>query len=158
MKLTPKALNPYSHGKYIKAHFVLPEGFSVEDVNSNAPAVIEPLGIGSEYMNVFINEEGLVEIEAAFSRYAFSNTEINYGPAEIAVVGKLISGQYFYGIDTIRVIADKLSFIADFASHWLEENNGQPDWYNCLDLNQDSVINFVDFAMLDGCYIEVIRE
>jgi hypothetical protein len=157
MKLTPQTFNLYSKGKWIKSHFVLPEGFSVEDVNANATAVIEPLGIESEYMNVSINEDGLVEIEAAFSRAAFAAAGIDYEPAEIAVVGLLTSGQYFYGTDTIRIITNNLQFVAALASHWLEADCGQPDWCNGLDIDQSTTVDFVDFAMFEGCYIEVVE-
>ena len=56
------------------------------------------------------------------------------------------------------VIANKLSYIADFTSHWLQIDSGKSNWCSYLDLNDDSVINFIDFALLDGCSIEVIRE
>jgi parallel beta-helix repeat protein len=65
MKFTPQASNPGSEGNWVKAHFVLPEGFLPEDVNTNTPAVIALLGIESDHMNVFINEDDLVEIEVA---------------------------------------------------------------------------------------------
>jgi hypothetical protein len=38
MKFTPGALNPYSSGRWTKAHFVLPEEFTVEDVDADRPA------------------------------------------------------------------------------------------------------------------------
>ncbi|MHC4625093.1 MAG: choice-of-anchor Q domain-containing protein, partial [Planctomycetota bacterium] len=71
LRFTPEAVNPGSKGKWVKAHFVLPEGYAVDDVDTNSPAKItEPFepDVESEYMNVFINEDGLVEIEAAFGR------------------------------------------------------------------------------------------
>jgi hypothetical protein len=157
MKFTPQALNPGSGGKWVKAHFVLPEGFAVEDVDANTPAEIEQLGIESEYMNVFINEEGLVGIEAAFSRGDFC-AAIDYGPGEVTVAGRLTSGQYFCGSDTIRIITNKLGYVADLASYWLEADCSPPDWCGGLDIDQDSVVDWLDFAMSDGCCIEIIRE
>jgi hypothetical protein len=35
MKFTPQALNLRSKGKWLKAHLVLPEGFDVNDVDTN---------------------------------------------------------------------------------------------------------------------------
>ena len=158
MHFTPQALNPGSRGKWLKAHFVLPEGFVVEDVDVNTPATLEPVGIESDYINVFINEEGLVEIEIAFDRADFCGAGINYGPAEIMVVGLLTSGRYFYGSDTIRIITSNLKYLAVLASHWLEGGCGVPDWCGGVDLDRNSVVDFVDFVLLDGCCIEVIKK
>jgi len=156
MKFTPQALNPKSKGNWVKAHFVLPEGFLVEDVDVNRPAWIEPLGIESDYMNVFINEDGLVEIEAGFARAAFCAA----GPIDgtVTVIGAFGSGQYFYGTDTIKIITNNLKYLGVLASHWLEQDCGKPAWCDGLDVDQDSVVNFVDFAMFDGCCIEIITE
>ncbi|MHC4621267.1 MAG: GLUG motif-containing protein, partial [Planctomycetota bacterium] len=40
MKFTPQALNAHGRGNWMKAHFVLPEEFAVEDVDANSPAVV----------------------------------------------------------------------------------------------------------------------
>jgi hypothetical protein len=46
MKFTPQALNPGSRANWMKAHFVLPEEYSVGDVDVNRPAVVQPGGTG----------------------------------------------------------------------------------------------------------------
>jgi parallel beta-helix repeat protein len=156
MRFTPQALNPSSKGRWVKAHFVLPEGYVVEDVDTNSPTEIsDPFYIGSDHMNVFVNEDDLVEIEAAFDRAAFCATGKDYESVEVTVVGLLASGQYFYGMDTIRIITNHLKFLGVLASHWLE-NCGNSDYCDGIDLNEDSVVNFKDFSMmLDGCCIEI---
>jgi hypothetical protein len=156
MKFTPQALNPGSGGNWVKAHLVLPEGFVVDDVDADTPARIQELCIESEYMNVFINEEGLVEIEAAFRRIDFC-AGVDYGPSEVTVTGRLTSGQYFCGSNTIRIITNKLGYVVDLAYYWLHADCGPPDWCGGLDVDQDSVIDWLDFAMSDGCCIEIIR-
>ncbi len=156
MNFTPQALNPDSQGNWVKAHLVLPEGFGVDDVDADTAAEIEQLGIESEYMNVFINEDGLVEIEAAFRRGDFCGG-VGYGPAEVTVTSRLVDGRYLYGTDTIRIINKSLEYVAVFVSHWLEADCGGPDWCGGLDVDRDSVVDFVDFALLDGCCIEIIR-
>jgi hypothetical protein len=158
MKFTPQALNPDSKGNWVKAHFVLPEGFTIEDVNSNSPATVEPFGIESEYINVFVNENGFVEIEVAFGHAAFCGAAMDYGPVEVTVIGLLTSGQYFYGTDTIKIINKTFEYLAVLSSYWLERGCGVPDWCGGLDLDHSSVVDFVDFAMFDGCCIEVIRQ
>jgi len=157
MKLTPQSLNPASEGNWLKAHFVLPQGFTVDHVDTNTPALVE-FRIESQYMNVFINEDGLVEIVAAFDRADFCNAFPYYGPAELTVVGLLTTGQYFAGTHTIKIVNNTLKYLADLASHWLRTDCRPPHWCDDLDLDQNSVVNLVDFALLDTCCIEVITK
>ena len=160
MHFTPKTLNPKSKGKWVKAHCVLPYGFCVDDVDVNSPAkVIEPFepDIESEYIDVFINEDSLVEIEIGFEHSTFCDG-IDYGPVEVTVTGKLTSGQDFYGTDIIRVINPNIQCLAGFVSHWLESGCRRSGWCGGADVDHSSMVDFIDFALLDGCCIEGIKE
>jgi hypothetical protein len=157
MKFTPQALNPSSKGKWIKAHFVLPQEYGIDDVDANRPAVVEPGQIESDYMNVFVNDDGLVEIEAAFGRADFCTIVTGAEPMEVTVVGSLTSGQQFYGTDTIKITTNFFKYLGTLASRWLQRGCGEPDWCSGLDINQDSVVNLVDLALFNACCIEVIR-
>jgi parallel beta-helix repeat protein/predicted outer membrane repeat protein len=158
MKFTPQTLNPGSQGKWVKVHFVLPEGFGVEVVDANRPAVIWQVGVGSQWINVFVNEEELVEVEAAFGRAAFC-AEV---PAErtLDVMGILYgtSGESFYGTDTVKITNHVFEYLSGLASYWLEESCGQPDWCGGADLDQNSVVDFADFVLFEGCCIEAVAE
>ena len=158
LKFTPQTLNCYSKGKWIKASFVLPMGFTIKDVDSNTPAKIHPFGIESEYINVFVNKDGLVEIEVGFVRFDFCSAASDYESFEVTAVGRLVSGQNFYGTDTIRIINNSMQYIAGLALHWLEKDCGKPEWCGGFDVNQDCRVDFVDFAMFDGCCIELVGE
>jgi alkaline phosphatase len=158
MRLTPQVLNPDSQGNWLKAHLILPDGISAEDVDINTPVKIWPLGIESDHMNVFINEDGLVEIKAAFSRSDFCGSATSNDATEVMVIGLLTSGGNFYGTDTIRIMDRSFEYLAVFAPHWLEADCASPDWCSGLDLNQDSGVDFVDYAFLDGCCIEVVDD
>ncbi|MHC5116322.1 MAG: hypothetical protein ACYSQY_04570, partial [Planctomycetota bacterium] len=68
VKCTPKSLNCESNGKWIKAHFILPESYQIADVNTIAPCTLEPLSLLAKQIDPFINEDGLVQIDAAFDR------------------------------------------------------------------------------------------
>jgi hypothetical protein len=104
MKFTPQVLNLSSGGKLVKAHFVLPEGFSVEDVDVNTPAVIEPYGVECYKIKVLLNDEGLVRFEATFRRSDLCSSITSYDVnTEVMVTGRLTSGQYFYGTDVIKI-------------------------------------------------------
>jgi hypothetical protein len=154
MKLVPQALNPGSQGKWIKSHFVLPEGYTIEDVDTSRPAEIEELNLTSESMEVSL-KDGLVAVVAVFDRSAFCG--IGSFDGEIAVVGYLTSGQKFRGTDTIKIVTNKIKQLGVVASNWLSVC-GAPDWCDGADLDQDSVVNFVDVALLDGCCFEVIKD
>ncbi|MHC4573231.1 MAG: S8 family serine peptidase [Planctomycetota bacterium] len=161
MRFTPEALNPGSRGKWVKAHLVLPEGYTVEDVDTNSPAkIVEPFepDIESEYMNVFVNEDSLVEIEAAFDRGEFCAAGIDGNSVELTVVGSFTTGQKFYGTETIRITKNYLKYLADLASYWLVDDCDRPDWCGGVDLDQNSRVDFVDFALFDGCCIEIVAD
>ena len=164
MKFTPQAVNPGSQGRWFKLHFVLPEGFAVEGVDVNEPALCRLIDTGdvieSNDVNVFVNEEGLVEIEASFERGAFSLCRNRQAERNVTVLGLLAGtgGQDFYGTDNIRIINKTWGHLAGLALHWLEEGCGEPDWCGGIDLNQDSAVDFVDLALFDGCSIEVVTE
>ncbi|MHC4789989.1 MAG: right-handed parallel beta-helix repeat-containing protein [Planctomycetota bacterium] len=148
MKFTPQALNCNSKGRWVKAHFVLPEEFSPEDVDTNEPAVAELMDseIQSDYMNVFVNKDGLVEIEAAFSRADFCSSATVYRPLDVTVRGMFNASYYFYGTDTIKIINKNLEYLATLASYWLNEDCRRPDWCGGLDIDHSSTVDFIDFA------------
>ncbi|MHC4213076.1 MAG: hypothetical protein ACYSWP_06865 [Planctomycetota bacterium] len=157
MKFTPQALNPDSKGNWMKAHFVLPQEYGLDDVDANIPAVLEPGDIESDHMNVFVNDDGLVEIQAAFDRAEFCSIATDTEPIEVRVVGSLTSAQQFYGTDTIKITNNAFKYLSILSSRWLETGCSKPDFCSDLDFNQDSVVNFSDFALFDGCFIEVVR-
>jgi len=88
----------------VKAHFVLPEEFSIEDVDANTSAVIEPYGIESFKIKVMLNNVRLVRLEATFSRSDLCGSITSYDQSiEVKVTGRLTTGQQFYGADIIKI-------------------------------------------------------
>jgi len=156
MKFTPQAINLSSKGKWLKAHLILPEGFAVDDVDTDTPAMLQPLAIESHHINVFINDDGLVQVQAVFDRAAFCS----YGSFDgtVTVEAFLSTRQPLRGTDTIRIINKSFECLALFASHWLQADCAAPDWCGGFDLDRDSVVNFVDFALFDRCCIEIITQ
>ena len=153
MKFTPQVLNCSSSGQWVKAYIILPEGLGVGDVDTNVPAKIWPFGIECDYAaNVYLNEDDIVEIEIVFERATFCGA-IDYGPAEITVVGSLTSGQYFYGTDNIRIITNNRKYLAVFASYWLQT---RPDLD--ADLDNSGHVDFKDFSILANSWRDVCPE
>ena len=147
MKLTPQTLNCSSEGNWVKAHFVLPEGFSTEDVDTDKPATIDSLTILSDHMNVSYNNEGVVEIEVAFSRNDFCSIGL-FGNIELTVRGWFTDQTAFYGTDTIRITTNKLELLLDFSAYWLQTDCAKPDWCDGFDLDHNGVVDLADFALL----------
>ena len=136
----------------VKAHFGFPEGFGVEDVDAEIAAVIEPYGIESYKINVLLDDEGLVRVEATFNRSDLYGLITTDRTAEITVTGLLTTGRYFYGTDIIKITNCAFEQLVILVSHWLESDCGRPHWCGGADLNADSIVNFLDFALLDsGC-------
>ena len=105
MQFAPQTLNCDSRGRWVKAHFTFPEGYWREDVDVNVPAVAVTMGAESEYIMVLGNDDGLTGVQVGFDREAFCAHLAETGQIEVTVVGSLTTGQYFYGTDTIRIIA-----------------------------------------------------
>ncbi|MHC4499142.1 MAG: right-handed parallel beta-helix repeat-containing protein, partial [Planctomycetota bacterium] len=164
MRITPHAFNPGSEGNWFKLHFVLPDGYDINDVDVNTPTKCTLMDTGqmieSDYLNPFVNEEGLIEVEAGFRRTDFALCLSQPADRILTVMGLLagVGRQDFCGTDTIKIINNTLQQIAALASYWLTEGCDSPDWCDGLDLDQDGTVNLADFALSGGCCIEVIAE
>ncbi len=73
------------------------------------------------------------------------------------MIGQLRSGQEFYGVDAIRIIG-KLEYVGVLAEHWLEVGCGEPGWCGGVDVDQSSMVDFVDLALFNSCCIAVVKE
>jgi hypothetical protein len=43
----------------------------------------------------------------------------------------------------------------ELSTYWLEEGCEKPHWCDGFDINQDSVVNLIDFALLQNYCIEL---
>jgi hypothetical protein len=157
MKLTPRTLNCRSYGNWVKAHLILPQGFTVEDVDSNRPAVLHSFGFESAPLYVFVNKDKRVQIEAAFERQAVCSLAGDW-PQVLTVAGFLADGSIFLGTSTVRIIAPGMKEIEDLAWYWLNAGCEQPDFCDRIDMNRDSIVNLLDYALFMNSQVEFIRE
>ena len=157
MKLTPRTLSCRSDGNWVKAHLTLPEGFTVEDVDPDRPAVLRVFGFQSAPLNVFVNENELVEIEAAFRREDICSLASDW-PDSLTVYGFFSDGSIFLGTSTVRIITPGLKDINELATSWLEMDCNHSDWCGGGDLNEDSIVNYADFALLQTSQIEFVSK
>ncbi|KPK75693.1 MAG: hypothetical protein AMJ79_10275, partial [Phycisphaerae bacterium SM23_30] len=133
LKLAPQTLNCRSQGNWIKAHLTLPEGFNIADIDTNKPAALQPLNLTSEKLEVFIKQDNLVEVNASFDRQSFCSA-------------------------SVRIITPGMKELADFAAYWLQSDCKKPLWCSGLDLNHDSMVNLLDFALLQKSRVEFIPD
>jgi hypothetical protein len=157
MRLTPRTLNCRSKGNWFKAHFTMPNGFTISDVDSNREAVVHSFGIESAPVEVFVNEAGLVEVEAVFERESVCSLASDW-PEVLTVYGSLGNGNIFYGRSGVRMITPGLNEVAGLASYWLEVGCGSPEWCGGIDMNRDSIVNWLDSPLLLNSQVEFIRK
>lgn len=157
LRFTPTNLNPKSKGKWIKAHFVLPQGYTIDDVDVNKPAEIWQFGIRSDSIDAFINNENLVEIVASFERSEICNYISGEQTLSLMCVVFGTNGEYFYGIDDVVIKNKHFEQLAKFVLYWLNTDCKMPDWCYGLDFNLDGKVDFQDFAQLDDCCIEILE-
>jgi hypothetical protein len=148
MKMTPRTLNCRSEGNWVKAHLTLPQGFTVADVDADRPAVLHSFGFESAPLYVFVNKDKLVEIEAAFEREVVCSLAGNW-PEALTVAGFLTDGNIFLGTSKIRIIQ---------ASCWLQGDCVHPSWCDGIDMNRDSLVNLLDYALLMNINVEFVTD
>jgi len=155
LKLTPQTLNCRSQGKWVKAHLTLPEGFTIADIDTNTPATLQPMNLTSAHLKVSLCKDGLVKVNASFDRKEFCRAvgDLSEG---LTVFAYFADGAVFYGTASVRIITPGLQELAELSAYWLQSNCDKPDWCNGLDLNHDSVVNMLDFALFQKSNIEFI--
>jgi hypothetical protein len=105
--IVPRVINRRSHLKRIIAIMRLPEGLGRHDI-ADEPFELyaEDLGpdaIESTWQRVIGRGNGAM-VFAIFSKDELMEIVSDSGPVELTVTGKLISGQYIYGSDTVRIV------------------------------------------------------
>jgi len=109
MKFTPQALNTCSNGK-AKVHFVFPEEYEVEDINTAVPATLSLLGVEVQSEEIKIlgdkKSKGPVKVQITFYRAGLCVIETDEDYAEVTVTGYFTNGQKYMGTDTIKIITN----------------------------------------------------
>ena len=110
LKITPQTINSKSNQPHILAVIRLPASIKRSDIDCNEPITLYPGGIeASRRWIIPCNDGGRPStgIFAFFDKDALMVAIPQNGDKELKVAGKLKSGQYFYGCDTVRIIGLK---------------------------------------------------
>jgi hypothetical protein len=105
-RIAPSSVNLRSNGPHILGSIEFPAGFTRAQAESVESLSISPGGAQATRRWI---EGGAdkVSLFAFFGRDDLSGVTQN-GPAELTIIGKLRSGQWFYGRDTVKIVgADK---------------------------------------------------
>jgi hypothetical protein len=156
MNLTPRTLNCRSQGNWVKAHFTLPEEYSISDIDLDRSAVVDSSGIESALLEVSVNKDGSIEITASFDKEQICSLAGDW-PEIFRVYGFFTDGSVFFGESVIRINPAGLKEVTELALYWLEECD-YPDWCEGMDMNRDTVVNFQDYPLLLNSEVEFTVE
>lgn len=107
--VTPKILNCRCPLPRIIATLRLPGGITKDQIDTNVPLLLYPGEIEADWMRIgrlfdFRHRTWNTTIFAAFDKDTLMDAINDYGRVEVMVVGRLKTGQYFFGTDYIMVI------------------------------------------------------
>jgi parallel beta-helix repeat protein len=104
--ISPRVIETKSCGKWILATLFIPS-VPGEKVNTNEPLRLYPSGIEAKYQR--FSRYGISRCAPTFALAYFDKQQVidtlGTGQFDVSVVGKFLSGRFFFGSDTIRIIA-----------------------------------------------------
>ena len=106
--ILPRTINHSRQGQRILALIHLPEPIVKDDVDVYQPLVLYPGAIEAADQSVIPPDgrtQGNVKILAVFDKADLLTAIPDNGNVELTIVGRFISGRYFYGTDKIRIIS-----------------------------------------------------
>ncbi len=103
LKIAPSAINLASHGPHVLARIRFPEGITRAQADGDEPLLLYPGGIQGMRRRTAGSVDKQVSIFAFFAKDGLSGV-VHNGPAELTVIGRLKTGQVFYGRDTVKII------------------------------------------------------
>ena len=104
MKITPQTINRKGNQPFINATIEL-EDVNEAEIDMNEPLIIYPTGILATKQKIKAgkNTGNTITILAEFEKTAVVN-QTEGGDIELRAVGKLVSGQSFFAVDTVKII------------------------------------------------------
>ena len=106
LTIMPKKISIQSNQPYIQILMPLPAGILAQDVNSMEPILLYPGEINAAQLAINAKNKA-AEINAVFDKDSVLSALQKDAVSEIKIVGKLNSGQYFYGANTIEIGSTK---------------------------------------------------
>jgi hypothetical protein len=107
LTITPCVLETKSHGKWVLATLFVPPTHN-ERINTEEPLRLYPGGIEAEHQRFFRYgrpDRSYTIALALFDKQQVIDALEGPGKVEVSVVGRFLTGRYFFGSDTIKIIA-----------------------------------------------------
>jgi parallel beta-helix repeat protein len=108
LMLNPRVIEIKSHGRWITATLFIPP-VPGEQVNTDETLRLYPTGIEAKYQR--FSKYGMSRCAPTFAFAYFDKQQVidalGPGQFDVSVVGKFLSGRFFFGSDTIRIISPK---------------------------------------------------
>ena len=101
--VSPSEMTRSRHEDSLLAIVMLPKGKRPSDVDRSEPMLLFPGSIKAVSQTAFVWFTGRTHVMARFNRAELMAAVPNNGPVELRLVGKLKDGQYFSGVDTVRI-------------------------------------------------------
>jgi subtilisin family serine protease len=100
--INPCYINGYSNGGNIMTMFYMPRGITPQEI-ADEPLILYPGEIQSQWKFAYELGRGRLRQTIVFGRFNKQDIldELNEGGNKITIAGRLVTGQYFYGTDTI---------------------------------------------------------
>ncbi len=76
----------------------------------------------------------------------------------LTVAGFLTDGNIFLGTSKVRMITPGPKDIGELSLYWLNADCVQPDFCDGIDMNRDSLVNLLDYALLLNSQVEFVSE
>ena len=73
----------------------------------------------------------------------------------ITLIGAFTDGSSFYATGAISILESRVNHLHTIASQWLSEDCREWSWCGGADVNQDGIVNYLDFFLetMDFIYI-----
>ena len=107
LKIFPGVINRHSRMPNISAMLRTSDGVTQDQIDPNQTLLLHPGSIEPIHQRINLSGSGSSQrasILALFKKDELMDVVDNDGRVELKVVGRLKTGQYFYGTDTVRII------------------------------------------------------
>jgi predicted outer membrane repeat protein len=106
--ILPRTINRGREGEKISSILHLPESIAKDDIDAHEPLVLYPGPVKAIEQHLIPPAgpaQSNLRIHAVFDKTELLAPSPDNGDTELIVIGRFVSGKYFYGTDTVRVIS-----------------------------------------------------
>jgi len=102
LSINPRYINGFGRGGNLMATFLMPYGIEQQEI-ADEPLVLYPGRIESQWKYDYELGRGRLRRTMVFARFDKQDVlnELTEDKNEITITGRLVTGRYFYGTDTI---------------------------------------------------------